>query len=127
VTEGLGFPELLAVPLLAVGLFFLLVAVVGILRLPDFYSRLHAMGKCDTAGLVLVLVGLAILSGDLIVAIKLGFLAAFLSLANPTAIHALARAALRAGLPVWQPPNQLPRHPSDPPLNQASGAREPGR
>ena len=51
----------LANVLLILGLLFILAGVLGVLRLPDFYTRLHAMGKCDTLGVTLVLFALAIL------------------------------------------------------------------
>ena len=92
-----------AVLLLAAGLFFILAAVIGILRLPDFFTRLHAMGKCDTAGLSLSLLGLALLAGDPAVTVKLVLVLFLVAVANPTATHALARAASRAGVKVWRP------------------------
>lgn len=94
--------QAVAIALLAAGLFFNLTAVVGILRLPDFFTRLHAMGKCETAGLSLSLLGLALLARDPAVAVKLVLILAFVALANPTATHALARAARRSGVPVWR-------------------------
>ena len=94
--------EAIAVLLLAAGAFFIVAGVVGVLRLPDFYTRLHAVGKCETAGLALSLLGLAILSGDPEVTIKLILVMLFVGLANPTATHALARAARRSGLPMWE-------------------------
>ena len=93
--------QTLAAVLLAVGLFFNLAAVVGILRLPDFFTRLHAMGKCDTVGLSLSLLGLALLAQDPAVAVKLVLIMLFVALANPTATHSLARAARRSGVRVW--------------------------
>ena len=92
--------------LFVTGLLFILVAVVGILRLPDFYTRLHAMGKCDTLGIVLVLVALAIYAGSWLDSAKILLIAVAVWLANPTATHALGRAALRAGLSPWQPPEE---------------------
>ena len=97
----LTLTEALAVLLLAAGLFFTLVAVVGILRLPDFFTRLHAIGKCDTAGLSLSLLGLALLARDPAVAVKLALVLILVAVANPTATHALARAARKSGVPVW--------------------------
>lgn len=99
---GLSFVEALAAPILAAGLFFTLAAVIGILRLPDFFTRLHAIGKCDTAGLSLSLLGLALLAEDPAVTVKLVLVLAFVALANPTATHALARAARRSGIAVWK-------------------------
>jgi multicomponent Na+:H+ antiporter subunit G len=90
--------------LFVIGLLFIIVAVVGILRLPDFYTRLHAMGKCDTLGIVLVLVALAIHAGMSLDSAKILLIAIAMWLANPTATHALGRAALRSGLTPWQPP-----------------------
>ncbi len=92
---------LLASMLLILGLLFILIGVVGILRLPDFYTRLHAMGKCDTLGVALVLLALAIHAGVSLVTVKLLLISIFISLANPIATHALGRAALRSGLAPW--------------------------
>ena len=101
-TAGLTLTEALAVVLLAAGLFFILAAVIGILRLPDFFTRLHAIGKCDTVGLSLSLLGLALLAGDPRVTIKLVLVLALVAFANPTATHALARAASKSGVKIWR-------------------------
>ena len=90
---------LLSIALLICGLVFILLGVAGVLRLPDFYSRLHAMGKCDTLGVGLVLLALALYEGVSLSSVKLLLISIFIALANPTATHALGRAALRAGLP----------------------------
>lgn len=90
----------LAMPLL-LGLLFILLGVVGILRLPDFYTRLHAMGKCDTLGVALVLIALALYTGLTLSSAKLLLIAVFIGIANPTATHALGRAAIKAGLTPW--------------------------
>jgi multicomponent Na+:H+ antiporter subunit G len=92
---------LLATILLALGLFFILLGVVGILRLPDFYTRLHAMGKCDTVGVTLVLVGLALCIGASLTTVKLVLIAVFIVIINPTATHALGRAAIKSDLRPW--------------------------
>jgi multicomponent Na+:H+ antiporter subunit G len=87
--------------LLVLGLLFILLGVVGILRLPDFYTRLHAMGKCDTLGVTLVLLALAVYAGWSLSSAKLLLISVFIGLANPTATHALGRAALKSGLQPW--------------------------
>lgn len=92
---------LLAHVLLILGLLFILLGVVGVLRLPDFYTRLHAMGKCDTLGVALVLFALAIYTGASLVTAKLLLILLFIGLANPTATHALGRAAMKSGLLPW--------------------------
>ena len=93
--------NVLAAVMLVVGFGFVLVGVIGILRLPDFYCRLHAMGKCDTLGVALMLGGLAVLEGFTLTSAKLLLVVVFVSLANPTASHALGRSAVRAGLRPW--------------------------
>jgi multicomponent Na+:H+ antiporter subunit G len=88
--------------LLIAGLFFILAGVIGILRLPDFYARLHAMGKCDTLGVALVLVALAMHEGLSLYSAKILLISAFVGIANPTSTHALGRAAIKAGLVPWR-------------------------
>ncbi len=80
-----------------VGLFFLAVATIGLLRLPDVYNRLHATTKCDTLGAGLVLLSLA-LQSEMAVAIRLALLIIFIVITNPTAAHVIARAAYRTGI-----------------------------
>ncbi len=80
-----------------VGLFFLAVATIGLLRLPDVYNRLHATTKCDTLGAGLVLLSLA-LQSELAVAVRLALLIIFIVITNPTAAHVIARAAYRTGI-----------------------------
>jgi multicomponent Na+:H+ antiporter subunit G len=86
---------------LAAGLFFHGVAALGVLRMPDFYTRLHAVSKAETLGVVLTLAGVAAASDSVLTAVKIAFVAMFLFLANPTATHALGRAAFRLGVPPW--------------------------
>jgi multicomponent Na+:H+ antiporter subunit G len=90
-----------AVVLVCAGLFFHLVAVLGILRLPDFFTRVHAVGKGDTLGIGLVVLGLAVHEGWTLATAKMILIIAFYFLANPTAAHALGRAALKTGLAPW--------------------------
>ncbi|MDP3063759.1 MAG: monovalent cation/H(+) antiporter subunit G [Chloroflexota bacterium] len=91
----------LALALVFCGLFFVLVSTVGLLRLPDFYSRAHALGKSDTLGSILVLGGLALYGGLALSSFKLLLILVFVALTNPTATHALTRAALRSGKEIW--------------------------
>ncbi|MBU1700230.1 MAG: monovalent cation/H(+) antiporter subunit G [Candidatus Eisenbacteria bacterium] len=93
--------NILAVILIIGGVFFLTVGSLGVIRLPDFYSRTHAVGKSDTLGLLLAMAGLAIYHGWHIDSLKILLVAVFVGLSNPTASHALARAALRKGLAPW--------------------------
>jgi len=87
--------------LMASGLFFLAVAAVGAVRLPDFYTRSHAIGVTDTLGTLLILSGLVLHHGASIVSAKLFFIIVFIYIANPTITHVLFRAAVRSGLKPW--------------------------
>ena len=87
--------------MLVVGFGFVLSGVIGILRFPDFYCRLHAMGTCDTLGVALMIGGLALSEGFTLTSLKMLLVLVFVFLANPTATHALGRAAVRAGLTPW--------------------------
>lgn len=88
--------------LLAAGLFFHAVAAVGVLRMPDFYTRLHAVSKAETLGVVLTLAAVIVWAGPSLIAVKIAFVAVFLFMANPTSTHAIGRAALRTGLRPWR-------------------------
>ncbi len=93
--------EWLAIALIAGGVFFSLVAVVGIVRLPDLYTRAHATSKSDTLGTVLSLAGVALLLGSDLSVVKTVFLLLFMFLTNPTAAHAITRAAYDQGISPW--------------------------
>jgi multicomponent Na+:H+ antiporter subunit G len=90
--------EIVALVFLFAGAFFLLVGSVGIVRLPDFFTRTHATSKSDTLGIMLVLGGLVVSVGLTLNSAKLLLAIVFVALANPVGSHALARAALRFGL-----------------------------
>ncbi len=80
------------------GALLCLVGTIGVLRFPDFYTRLHAASITDTSGAALVLLGMALLAPGWLVVTKLGAIFIFLFLTSPTASHALANAAHTAGL-----------------------------
>ena len=91
----------LAAVLILGGAFFLMVSSIGLLRLPDFYARTHVVGKSETLGAMLVLVGLAVYNGWALSTIKVLIILVFVMIANPSATHTIARAALRYGLEPW--------------------------
>ncbi|MEX0647570.1 MAG: monovalent cation/H(+) antiporter subunit G [Balneolaceae bacterium] len=80
------------------GIASMLTGSIGILRLPDFYSRTHAVSKSDTLGISLIIVGLIIYEGFTQSSLKLLFIILFIALSNPIGVHALAHAALKKGL-----------------------------
>ncbi|MFV1958658.1 MAG: monovalent cation/H(+) antiporter subunit G [Planctomycetota bacterium] len=93
--------QVLSALLLATGTLLLLAAALGVVRFPDFYTRLHAAGKGDTLGQALVLTGLILSAGFSFVSIKLAIIMFFIAVLNPTATHALARGAWIVGLRPW--------------------------
>jgi multicomponent Na+:H+ antiporter subunit G len=97
-----GITEILSTVFIAVGIFFMTTGAIGLLRLPDFYTRLHATGKCDTLGEVLVIVGCMIFQGWSFISVKLFFLMVFLFLGNPVGTHALMKAAYVTGVKPWK-------------------------
>lgn len=96
--------QALVVVLAGLGALFFFAGTLGMLRLPDFYSRTHAATKCDTVGAGSLLLALAIHGGMGAPALKILVLAALVLITSPTAGHALARAAHRAGLEPWCAP-----------------------
>ncbi len=93
--------EILSGLMVIIGVFLFVSGTLGLIRLPDFYSRMHATGKCDTLGALLVLTGLAIYNGFNLVSLKIIFIVVFIFVANPTATHAIGRAALVNGVQPW--------------------------
>ena len=93
--------SLIAIALILAGLFFLIVAAVGMLRLPDVFARSHALALTDSLGAFLVLAGLAIYQGFSMNSLKILFVLGLLYLLNPVIAHATIRAALRSGLKPW--------------------------
>ena len=80
-----------------VGGLFLLVGSLGMVRLPDFWARLHAASIIDSAGLGLILLGMMLQGGFTLVTVKLVLIVIFLLITGPTASHAVANAALVSG------------------------------
>ena len=90
--------DLISWVLLLAGSVFSLIGAVGIIRLPDVFTRMHGAGIIDTLGAGLILAGLMVQAGLTMVTVKLILIVAFLFFTSPAATHALARAALGAGV-----------------------------
>jgi len=89
----------LVIFLFAASAFFFLVGTLGLIRLPDAFSRMHATTKCDTLGTALALFGLIVLRGFSLVSLKFLIILAFLWLTNPTAAHIIAKATYKKHRP----------------------------
>lgn len=90
--------DLAAWACLAAGAFFCVVAGVGLVRMPDFYTRMHAVSLLETLGAGLMLSGLLLQAGLTLNGAKLVMIGLLIFFAGPTATHALAKAALVRGL-----------------------------
>jgi multicomponent Na+:H+ antiporter subunit G len=94
--------QCVAAMLVVVGSIFALTASIGLLRLPDLYTRMHAASKAGTLGSCVMLIALAVYADDLAVATRaLGGVFFFL-LTSPVSAHLLAKAAHASGLALWQ-------------------------
>ena len=80
------------------GSFFVMVGAFGTYRFPDFWSRLHAASITDSAGVILLLIGMGVYSGLTLITFKLLVIGLFLFITGPTSTHAVANAALVSGL-----------------------------
>ena len=80
------------------GVLALLIGALGLLRLPDVYCRIHAVGMIDTAGASFIILGSAIHEGVSLVTVKLLFIGIFLFFTSPIATHAVAQVAHKSGV-----------------------------
>ena len=93
--------DILSIIFIVAGLLFMIVAAIGVIRLPDVYSRSHAVSLTDSLGAFLMLVGIALHDGGRNM-LKILMVLALLYILNPVIAHATIRAALRSGLKPWQ-------------------------
>lgn len=90
--------DIVTVASLAGGLFFVFAGAIGVIRLPDFFTRLHAAGMTDTLGAELIIFALILQADGWQMIAKLLLVAFFLLVTSPTATHAVAHAAYRSGI-----------------------------
>jgi len=93
--------EILTAVFLVAGAGFMLIAALGLLRMPDLLTRMHATTKAGVLGAGLIMVGAAIFIGQLTVVVKAVAVIAFLILTAPVAAHAIGRAGYFVGVPLW--------------------------
>ena len=89
--------EVLAIALIAAGLLFFAAGSIGLLRLPDVHSRLHALTKADNLGLGLLGTGVALLAGSLSIALQLLLIWLLVLVASAASAHLISQHALRRG------------------------------
>ena len=105
----------ISIVMVTVGIAFIAISVLGMYRLPDAYAKGHVVSKAETVGLILVFCGMFFhpeINRD--AAVRLVFILGFALIGNPTAIHAITRAARRAGLKPWTAGTPQPTSPTRP-------------
>ncbi|MDU9047331.1 MAG: monovalent cation/H(+) antiporter subunit G [Candidatus Electrothrix sp. Rat3] len=88
--------------LITIGSFFILLAGVGLVRMPDLFLRVSASTKAATLGVGATLLGVALYFGDFATFIRAGAIIVFLLLTAPVAAHLIGRAAYQDGVPLWE-------------------------
>jgi len=83
---------------IAIGVIALLIGSLGLIKLPDVYCRIHAVGMIDTAGASFIILGMIIHQGFSLVSFKLALIGVFLFFTSPIATHAVAQAAHKMGV-----------------------------
>jgi len=99
--------DIVVIMLTVTSLFFFFATTIGLLRLPDFYSRMHAAGKGDTLSSLFILLALVLYEfhelnlANLLVALKILLIVVFIFMASPTATHAITDAGFESGVKPW--------------------------
>ena len=90
--------EIVSGLLILLGVIALITGGLGLVKLPDLFSRTHAVGMMDTAGVGFIILGLIVYEGFTLVSVKLALVGIFLFFTSPIATHAVAQVALRSGV-----------------------------
>jgi len=88
--------------LIVIGILFDIFGCIGLVRFPDVYNRLQASTKCVTLGTILLLIGVAIISGVGPIASRAVICAIFILITSPTAAHAIAKGSYASGVELWE-------------------------
>ncbi len=94
--------EILGYILITAGILFEIFGCIALVRFPDVYTRLQGSTKCVNLGTILLLVGVACISGWGIMAAKIVVCIFFIMVTTPTAAHAIAKGAYAAGIKLWE-------------------------
>lgn len=93
--------SIVSIVLMLAGTFFFFSGTIGFLRFPDFYTRMHATGKCDTLGALFSIAGMVFYNGFSLISLKLLLIAVLVFFTSPTATHAILRGAFDSGVEPW--------------------------
>ncbi len=94
--------EIISAIVIILGVLFVVIGAVGLLRLPDFYIRISAITKAATVGVACIMIGVALNYNEISIAIKAFAVVLFLLITSPIAAHIIGRAAYDGGVPLWK-------------------------
>jgi multicomponent Na+:H+ antiporter subunit G len=94
--------EIISAIIIMVGVLFVFIGAVGLLRLPDFYIRVSAITKAATVGVACIMIGVALNYNEIGISIKAFAVVLFLLITSPIAAHIIGRAAYNSGVPLWK-------------------------
>lgn len=94
--------EIVSSVVIIIGVLFVVIGAVGLLRLPDFYIRISAITKAATVGVACIMIGVALYYNQMSMAFKAFAVIMFLLITSPIAAHIIGRAAYNEGVPLWK-------------------------
>lgn len=94
--------ESIALLLLLLGAVFMLLAAIGMVRMPDVLTRMHSSTKSGTLGVGLIMLGVALVFGDFAIRVRALAIVIFMFSTTPVSAHMIARAAYLSGVPLWE-------------------------
>lgn len=94
--------EIISAVVIIVGVLFVVIGAVGLLRLPDFYIRISAITKAATVGVACIMIGVAFYFNEISMAFKAFAVILFLLITSPIAAHIIGKAAYNSGVPLWK-------------------------
>jgi multicomponent Na+:H+ antiporter subunit G len=94
--------EIISAIVIILGVLFVVIGAIGLLRLPDFYIRISAITKAATLGVACIMIGVALNYNEISIAIKAFAVVLFLLITSPIAAHIIGRAAYDGGVPLWK-------------------------
>ncbi|QCR21987.1 monovalent cation/H(+) antiporter subunit G [Pontibacter sp. SGAir0037] len=97
--------EIISSAFILAGVFFMLVAAIGLLRLPDFYTRMSAITKGATLGMGFIVVGIGVYFNDTEIMLKILGILFFTLITSPVAAHAITRSAIHKKVTLWKKTN----------------------
>ncbi len=94
--------EIISSAFILIGVLFIVISGIGLIRLPDFYIRISAITKAITLGITLILLGIGVYFNDIIIGGKIILIISFMAITSPVSAHIIARAAIKNKVPFWK-------------------------